>query len=391
MKNLFLIPCLFFAFCSVNAQGTWTSKAKFGGGQREAGTSFVISGKAYVYGGVVSGSYYSDLWEYDPGTNTWTQKASMPGSGRAEAVSFVVNDIGYVGIGLDGSGHYQTFYKYDPTTNKWASIADFPKDWRAAGAFAIDSLGYVIGGMTYSGGTVNRTLYSYSPKLNKWTTKASLPSSASARAYPCMVACNGKGYMIGGYIGGNYFADMFEYNPVTDQWKSLSDFAGDARVSARAFVINNKIYCGSGKTASKHCQDWFEYDVAKDEWTAVSDYPVNTTYGHMVFSVGGKGYVVGGQNSGTTYSDKTYEFSAPVAGVSDIAKVGPIQFYQVQGTNLVRFTSLKSNSNFWIWDVNGKLQSQGMAETGSSELILENLKSGIYFLKMNNSVIKIQL
>src|SRR5882762_544131 len=91
---------------NVNAQGTWTKKADFGGLPRVEPACFTIGTKAYMGAGA-STAVYKDFWEYDPAGNVWTQKADFPGAARSRATAFSIGSLGYVGTGVSSS---TTFY-----------------------------------------------------------------------------------------------------------------------------------------------------------------------------------------------------------------------------------------------------------------------------------------
>jgi N-acetylneuraminic acid mutarotase len=69
--------------------------------------TFVISGKAYVFGGLTysNGNGDSQLWEYNPQTNQWAIKTSMPGTKRYWPTTVVYNNKAYVAGGtVNGYG-----------------------------------------------------------------------------------------------------------------------------------------------------------------------------------------------------------------------------------------------------------------------------------------------
>jgi len=128
-------------------------------------TSFVINGKAYVFGGLTAsaGNGANTLYCYDPQTNTWTKNASMPAAGRMDALSFVHNNKAYV---LGGSEVYnnpvnQQCFTYDPQTDTWTRLADLPASVEVEGhAYRIGNMFYVP---TNGYGTME-----FDPATNVW-------------------------------------------------------------------------------------------------------------------------------------------------------------------------------------------------------------------------------
>src|SRR5689334_16498368 len=119
MKKLILFFSVLIAagLTDINAQGTWTQKADFGGGIREWAVGFSIGTKGYIGTGGI------DFWEYDLATNIWTQKADFGGSARDHAVGFSIGNKGYLGTGW--GAWLKDFWEYDPNANAWTRKADF--------------------------------------------------------------------------------------------------------------------------------------------------------------------------------------------------------------------------------------------------------------------------
>ncbi|MFV5212783.1 phage tail protein [Azonexus caeni] len=119
------------------------------------GTWVSVGGKAYQFGGHVSGSphvFYSVCWQHDPVSNTSNQMASGP-SARGEHASC-----------------------------------------------ELGGLMYVYGGQTSNGVTTNE-LWQFDPLANTWTQ---LPTGlASARTRMAMVGCNNALYLFGGTSGAS--------------------------------------------------------------------------------------------------------------------------------------------------------------------------------------------
>ena len=139
--------------------------------------SFVINGKAYVFGGLTAsaGNGANSLYCYDPQTNSWTKKASMPAAGRMDALSFVHNNKAYV---LGGHEVYnnpvsQQCWTYDPQTDVWTRLADLPS------SVELEGHAYRIGNMFYAPTTSYGTI-EFDPATNVWRVLQSGPQTRFA-------------------------------------------------------------------------------------------------------------------------------------------------------------------------------------------------------------------
>jgi hypothetical protein len=128
-------------------------------------TSFVINGKAYVFGGLTAsaGNGASSLYCYDPQTNSWSKKASMPAAGRMDPLSFVYNNKAYVlgGHEVYNNPVYQQCWTYDPQTDTWARLPDLPA------AVEIEGNAYRVGSLFYIP-TTNYETIEFNPATNVW-------------------------------------------------------------------------------------------------------------------------------------------------------------------------------------------------------------------------------
>jgi hypothetical protein len=206
------------------------------------GTGFSINNKFYfglgyiqhsTNGGPMLFDFVKSFREYDPATNKWTEKAPYPINEVAGAYAFSINGKGYVGSGSGSSGfnHPGNLYEYDPEKDTWTQKEICPC-WR-------DDIyaAFVIGSKAYVGSNVG--FWEYNPAMNKWTKKSPLPTDSPGVSF----SSNEKGIISANDFGGEW-GQVFEYDPVKDQWKRIPDFKGPfAQVG---FAINEKYYLGLG-------------------------------------------------------------------------------------------------------------------------------------------------
>ncbi len=194
----------------------------------------------------------------------------LQGSGRSNAVSFTINDTVYIGLGNNADTVLNDFWSYNSTDDIWKKIASFPGKARA-GAVA-----FVINGKAYVGSGYN-----------------------------------------GGYQADSYFNDFYEYNPITNTWTKIADFAGVARHNAVAFAIGDTAYMGTGLASNGSTKDFWKYSPSANVWTALNGFPGYERTSAVAFVVKGKGYISGGvdiNDSGTRVISDVQEYD-PLTGL----------------------------------------------------------------------------
>lgn len=242
----------------------------------------------------------------------WFRKdlPSFGGSSRTNAVSFVIGDVGYIGTGYTNEtvNRVKDFWAYNAKTKIWSQPAPFPGTGRNnATAFVVKGKAYVGGG--YDGviaidNGYKKDYYEYDPATNKW--KAIADFAGGTRQFATSFVVNDRAYVGLGFNGSNYFQDYYEYNPSTDKWSEIATFIGGKRSGAISFTVGNKAYVGFGKSNSGiSTKDLYSFDPAGNEgkgaWTRIEfadgfdqdAFPVRA-YG-LALVINGKSYIVGGE------------------------------------------------------------------------------------------------
>ena len=312
----FLLLILSVSLCVlVNAQGTWTQKANFGGSSRGFGVAFSIGTKGYIATGREGFGYTDitkkDVWEWNQATNVWTQKADFGGSSRNDAVAFSIGSKGYIGTGGTGnaiSGTWtQDFWEFDPTANTWLQKADFGGGLRTrAVGFSIGNKGYI--GTGWSNSTYHNDIWEWDQSSNTWTQKANLPGTARWDAVGFSIG--NKGFVGLGYYSGN-LKDFWEFDPTANSWVQRSDFAGGDNTESVGFSIGSKGYVGTGWNSTTTFNYFWEWDPATNAWLQLASYSGGPRVEAVGFSIGSKGYIgTGGgiPSAGLVYND-FWEFS----------------------------------------------------------------------------------
>lgn len=192
--------------------------------------------------------------------NQWVTLAQpFPGPGRRFALSFSVDDsLGFI-LGGSNTQALGDFWIYHGITATWEGLHNYPGGSCVAGT-AVVSSGYAY--------ILDRNqFWRYHPATNTWTGLKPFPGPTRIRATG--FAVGGKIYFGTGTSGIIFdynsnetaYKDLWEYNPVTDSWKQVSDLPGGPRNGAFGFELNGKGYIGGGSIISYDGQtDIYEYD-----------------------------------------------------------------------------------------------------------------------------------
>jgi len=219
--------------------------------------SFTTTTMAYVLFG-------KRLWRYDPSKDNWNEMSNFPGDASTEQSAFIIGNKAFIGTGRYdlGLSRLAEFWEYDELTNNWSLVEDY------GGGKISSGVGFSLGGKGFVGlgGWVNKDLWEYDPVHNQWFYKLSFSENmfltSSSRVSAVGMSCNGKGYILTG-SGQN---DIYEYNPLTNECIELINIPSFGRFGAAGFSINNKIYIGTGSTgllSGTVFNDFWEFDPLK--------------------------------------------------------------------------------------------------------------------------------
>jgi N-acetylneuraminic acid mutarotase len=275
--------------------------------------SFSLNNKGYF--GL--GYNKTNFWEYDPVKDIFIKKSDFPKSISAFPMSFTANNKGYVlfvddqystsgGIWINDT--INELWEYNPENDAWTRKADFPGSKRSyAAAFSINEKGYITGGKYWkdSWAYYPQDLWEYDPLKNEWLQKADFPGSERDRSYA--LSMNGKGYFGIGSTGWSQ-KSIYEYDPVSDTWDYFTYYPGEGYNYIKGFVINNKCYMGLGRENSDDSySDFWELDIENKSWKKLHSCPINMA-ANLSFTINNKGYIGIGWNDYYDYSKIMYEF-----------------------------------------------------------------------------------
>jgi N-acetylneuraminic acid mutarotase len=361
-------------FFSVNAVYVWTQKANFGGAARQYTIGFSIGTKGYLGLGVSAVSpytYYSDLWEWDQGTNTWTQKANYPGSGPMDGIAFSIGTKGYIGTGACNGIMYADLWEWDQGTNTWTQKANFP------GAARYDECAFV--GIGSSGGPPYfNDFYSYNPSTNTWTAIANYPLNISARA---AFSIGSKGYICNGWTGTSNLVSLYAYDTLTGSWTLEANYGGVKRSANQGFTINGKAYVGIGRDYPTYYSDFWEYNPVTNSWTPIANFGGGDRAYTAGFSIGNYGYCgTGVDGSGNVYQD-FWQYGPNGEGVNEINLDNSFSVYPNPASSNISIEA-PQNATLEILDMQGQLIKTLETNSNKTTIDVSLFPNGVYFVKV---------
>ena len=227
----------------------------------------------------------------------WTSISPIPlgGIGNDGAVSFTIGSKGYV---VAGSSANQT-YAFDTITHAWSFVDTIPPTMgHAFGmAFAINGKGYVVGGDV--GGVPQNTVWEFDPTAsNHWTQKNNFTGGNRDAGFG--FAINNFGYVGAGNDNIDLFSDIWKYNPSGDSWTQLQDSLPIPLLFPTSFVIGNKGFILTGGTnpaGVNEVSNMWCLDASNDSLTAKADFGGVGRQAAFAFSNNYYGYAGGGQTN----------------------------------------------------------------------------------------------
>lgn len=235
----------------------------------------------------------------------FTQKTS--GLPRDRATFNTVGDAAYTFSGIANGALTSSMQRYNFLTDTWENITSVnpPSARYGCASVTIGNKIYVFGGFTNA---VQATTYVFDPSNLTWTRLADMPAG---RYYTTAVAIGGKAYIYGGLNGSTPQSTVFEYNPSTDTWDTLtvSIAAGNpgARHAHGACVVDGELHIFSGVRSSTMLSDHFALNVGSKAWRYVGTTPFSRTY-MATAAFDRRIYTFGGSQNNTTAINNFYKY-----------------------------------------------------------------------------------
>lgn len=408
MKRLLFILCFCVQasfLLNLHAQNKWIQKADYGGGARDEASGFAIGNRGYIFSGNDTGNYFMDMWSWSKDSNVWDQAATFPGGYRIGLQSVSLNGYGYVFCGehpsncflLTGGGvcagtFYSDVWRYNPTTDTWNSDATFPgaaRDFAVAVADPDDSTIY-YGTGNDNGGTYLSDWWAFYTPTHSWKQLTGFPGGARAFALGFFAA--GKIYVGTGDDGDtsyNATNDVWQYSPSTDTWLKVTDIPGMPLRSASAFSIGNYGYICLGLNDRNYTSGGWRYNPIANSWQPTTNYSGGLMSDGVAFTIDSNGYIgtgIYGSNANSLFWEYTFD-NSPALGVQTIVKTAIINLYPNPARNVVTLNYSGINSlpaTLSFMDMLGNTVSSFpiQNESGQMSLDITGLSSGVYVYRV---------
>ena len=194
-------------------------------------------------------------------------------------------------------------------SQNWEEVASMPVGKHHPVTFSLDGKGYAVTGTNPSGFPTD-DVFQYDPVANQWSELNAFPGVD--RSFAIGQTYNGKGYLGFGTSLTSFLRDIWEYDANTDTWSLLTTCDCAARRHPAFIIKDDKIYVGLGNDANGDLDDWHIYDMISDTWTQVDDLPGNGRHHPFMFPAGDHVYA-GMGHSGQTIYDDWYKFNITTA------------------------------------------------------------------------------
>jgi uncharacterized protein (TIGR03437 family) len=255
-----------------------------------------VGDKVYVVCGMQqSGLRSNRLFVYDTAADTWEQREPLPINLGADHcnLSSAGGKVYFTGGIRIGAGFLtpQTFV-YDPAADEWTQKERMAVARGASGVAALDGKIYVAGG---EGAQLSGTAFeAFDIQTERW---AVLPNLPEQRTHLTAQAVAGKFYAIGGRLdNGQVRGDVFEYDPAARTWRRRAPMP-TPRAGLASGVIGGKIIVFGGEGPSGRAEMTYaeveEYDPATNTWRSLTPMP-NPRHGFYGAAVGDAIYLPAG-------------------------------------------------------------------------------------------------
>ena len=390
MKTMLPLILLLLALASPALADEWTVMASMPY-QVHHPVTFTLDGKGYAFTGTIPGQSASKIAQsYDPVAGIWTVLPDFPGAARGFAVGCAYGGYGYVGFGSVGGTYFNDLWRYDPVSESWTSLGNLAMPGRAHPAFVLTDAGKIYIGLGEGPGNFG-DWYEYDIATQTLTQRANL--TGPARHHPYFFNIGDVPYVCFGH-GTSTYNDVYRFDPGTNTWTQLLDLPAQGRVGGTQFSYDGMGYAlsGLGQNGSQLATgEFWRYDPVANSWTQLTAHPDSGRWAPGSFVIDNKLYMMGGLSTGGLQSSMwMYEFVSPtsVPAAAAIARLdqnhpNPFNPETVFGFTLERASRVRLS----VFDADGRqvdvlLNGEMGAGPHSVPWRAEGLTSGIYFYRL---------
>ncbi|HEX8516424.1 MAG TPA: kelch repeat-containing protein [Bacteroidia bacterium] len=325
MKSTILM--LISLLCGPAFSQSWQQAADFPSTERDDGASFVIGNTAYCGTGLmpwfVAGK---DFYSLDMSAGSWEAIAELPaGNERQYASGFSDGSRGFITGGVNGS-YFNDLWIYDPVSDSWNPGAPLPSAGRMGAAnFVIGNTAYIVGGRTSANQSISE-VWAYNMLNNTWVQKNNLPFGARWRASGASM--NNKGYLLFGKDENNSFRkELMEYDPGIDSWSIINIFPGNGRTYSSMNASSGKLLVTAGlDTLGNSYNDFWSFHPDSTGWQQLQPIPAPGRRGGMSFTNNTSFYYTTGTDQSNTRIRETWKVEN-TAGIQENNSAGSISCF----------------------------------------------------------------
>lgn len=419
-----LIKLFLILFITGNALGQWqwTELAEMPfSTSNNAVCEAVINGEEFVYsfGGIDTSKVYSGIhqrsFKYDVLNDLWSEIDSLPdASGKiASTASFVNGKIyiigGYHVLESDQEISSNKIHIYNPFNESFESDGaniPIPIDDQVQCVYK-DSLIYVVTGWSNLGNVPNVQIYN--PSLNTWEAGTNTGGTAFYTSFGASGNIIGDTlYYYGGAGGGGFLAKKFmrkgyinPNDPTDITWSLMPDAPGLASYRSACSAVGNTIFWIGGSSVSYN-YDGIAYNGSGGVSPSARVLSFNNTvngyadefpqpYGVMDLRGAAKlsnnrWVIAGGMDSTQTVNSRTFLIEN---NSLDLIEEDNKDFKVLNLENKI-IIELSKSSPADLFDSMGR-RIQNFEESNRIVIKKEDYISGVYKVRLNNSVVSIRL
>ncbi|MEZ7510258.1 Kelch repeat-containing protein [Bacillus pumilus] len=284
----------------------------------------------------------------------WTKRADLPEERINAGVGVVDGKIYLFGGASEKNKLNNQTFMYDPKKDVWEEKTSMPRN-RTGGTYAtVGKKIYLIGGINEETKTAYNTIDIYDTELDQWAEEPiQIPRDPVFSTYSkgtlYAVAVKEDIYIVSSK--NSYKNNVYQYNTVSGEWKSLNSSGLPSRNGRAISAIDGKIYVAGGENSIGHSRErsLFQYDISTDKWSKLKDSDLTSySFEPAYETYNGKFFVIGGQLTGD-YSSKILKkvqifnpengqfknsaYDLPEGRVSAVAAIVDDHLYVIGGRN----------------------------------------------------------
>lgn len=200
-------------------------------------------------------------------------------------------------VETDDGIYYGNEVNFNSLKGQWKQVASFPGPHRKHSiTFTVNNKAYLVGGESLETEKFN-DVWEFDPLTNEWLQKSNFPKTYVTSEGGDVFVINEVAYFISS-------ASLLEYNPNSDIWMNKGDGIGQSHLTA--FSVNGKGYAGNGFFNG----GFYVYDPGTNTWSTKRGFPGEAMYQNYGVANGTSGFVgYGGEWPYDNFVDEFYEYS----------------------------------------------------------------------------------